>query len=172
MSTLNVPVKDIGLYPDSVNPVHRQPTGTSVSNFAMLMNAPLGPVAEIAGLPGKQTTESDALTEMLEFTRRSMENQFVSSGSAQGTASTASASASTSTPSRNIDIATSANDGALKSASVSADSGASSSSSDAASSPAAANAAAQKVQQLAVVVPEKKPAPTFFQSLRRQFSKT
>jgi hypothetical protein len=171
MSTLNVPVKDIGLYPDSVNPVHRQPSGTSVSNFSMLMGAPLVPVSEIGSLPGRQTTESDALTEMLEFTRLSMENQFLSAGSTQGAVSTPSTSTST-LPVRSIDVAASANDGHLKSTGLSTDSASASASSDASSS-SAANAASQKVQQVAaVVVPDKKPAPTFFQSLRRQFSKT
>jgi len=69
MSTVNAPVQNVGLYPDAVNPIQKNPYSSSVAAFGRLMEEPLlDPVAPVANTgPSSQTTHSDALREMFEF---------------------------------------------------------------------------------------------------------
>jgi len=154
MSTVNAPVQNVGLYPDAVNPVQKNPYGGSVAAFSKLMEPSLDPVAPVANTgPSTQTTDSDALREMFEFMSG---NANLASPTVAPGLPTAVGTGPANSPS--IDIQT----GSERKASAT-------SQAHGANGVGPVEGAVPKVQ-VAALTEKKASPPTFFQSLRRSFS--
>ena len=154
MSTVNAPVQNVGLYPDAVNPIQKNPYSSSVAAFGRLMEPLLDPVAPVANTgPSSQTTHSDALREMFEFMSG---NATFASPTVTPSLSTAVGTSSANSPS--IDIQTGSD---RKTNAGSQANGANG---------VGATEGALPKAQVAAVTEKKASPPTFLQSLRRSFS--